>query len=236
MWRRATGVAVVLLALGAAGGHVAADRTRPEPVAVDLPEPVPAVSPAVPTPPAVELLPDPTSPALEAAVPLERVDLRTSRRGPGVSVEVPTGWDRNKETEGGAAWNFVPPDAMLYTYKLRVDFVAGEHEAVSVAKNARKDGLQSAEDDDAIAQLTFLAETEDAFVATYVQGDHLRVTTERWVSFGNDVAYADISVTGRKVDEEGLADLLARVAASAEPLDALPKQESTDEPTDEPTS
>ncbi|MXG91171.1 hypothetical protein [Nocardioides flavescens] len=230
MWRRATGVAVVLLALGAAGGYVAADRTRPEPVALDLPEPVPAVSPAVPTPPAVELLPDPSSPALAPALPLEQMDFRVGRRGMGVSVGIPTGWAVYKEAEGDPAWNATVPGNPTYTFKLRVALVAGRHQSVGVAKLSRKEALRSAVDEDELADLTYLAETEDAFVATYVQDDHLRVTMERWVSFGSDTAYADISVTGRKVDEQGLADLLARVAASAEPLAALPKEEKTEEP------
>jgi hypothetical protein len=227
MWKRVAGVAVVLLAVGAAGGYVAADRTQPEPVALDLPQPVPAVSPAVPTPPAVSLLPDPSTPALAPSVPLERVELRSSRRGPGLAVEVPVGWVVNKELEGDPVWNVGPPESLNYTYKLRIAFVAGAHQAVGVAKMTRKAELASAEDNNDISDVTYLAETEEAFIATYVQGDHLRVTMERWLTRGSETAYADISVTGRKVDQDGLSDLLDRVAASAEPLDALPKEEKS---------
>ena len=59
MWWRALGVAAVLLCVGVAGGYAVADRNQEDPVSSGSPVPIPAESPAVPTPPVYDVLPDP---------------------------------------------------------------------------------------------------------------------------------------------------------------------------------
>ena len=37
---------------------------------------------------------------------------------------------------------------------------------------------------------------------------------EKWISFGDDLAYAEAAVTGREADLDGLRDLLASTVGS----------------------
>ncbi len=68
--------------------------------------------------------------------------------------------------------------------------------------------------------------TPDGFEATYVDSnDYLQYTTEKWIAFEGETAYAALAVTGRSVDLEGMRDLLDRVSTSATPLDPLPKED-----------
>ena len=58
---------------------------------------------------------------------------------------------------------------------------------------------------------------DDGFTATYLDAGHQRVSMERWLPQPDSAqAYATIAVTGRESDREGMADLLERVAASAD--------------------
>lgn len=228
MWWRALGVALVLLALGVLGGYAVGDRTAPVPVAGGVPEPVPAVSPAVPTPPAASLLPDPDDPPLEPGMTLEPEELRIGPRKAGVAVSVPTGWFKSREANSNT-WNFTVPGAALNTYKLRVAIVV-QNVSVGAAKDGRIVALRSAVDEDNLSDLQIVADTEDSLEYTYVAGDYLRYTVERWISFNGSTAFVDIAVVGRSTDVGGMRDLLARVSASAAELAPLPKDDETEAP------
>lgn len=224
MWWRALGVAVVLLGVGGAVGYAVADRTEPEPVRASEAAPVPAVSPAVPTPPALDIYPDPDAPALAPGVPTTVEELRRTRRGSGVAVAVPDGWIRNRLPEG-ETWTFVPAINTRNTYGLRIEYVAGLRQSVAVAKTARLAALRQAQADGNLEGLEVTAGSSDGFEATYVDGGYLRLTMERWVAATpGGTAYVEIAVTGRTVDEEGLRDLLAQVVTSASPLEPLPPE------------
>ncbi|MDX6371794.1 MAG: hypothetical protein QOD98_782, partial [Nocardioidaceae bacterium] len=93
MWWRALGVAAVLLCVGVAGGYAVADRDQQGPARSDTLAPITAVSPSVPTPPVYDVFPDPTAAPLDPGVETETKELRITKRGAGVSVEVPVGWD-----------------------------------------------------------------------------------------------------------------------------------------------
>ncbi len=228
MWWRALGVAVVLLCAGVVGGYAVADRSEDHPQSSDLLEPLPAVSPAVPTPPAFDVVPDPTEPPLAPDLPNHEEELRTTKRGPGISIFVPDGW-RSSRQPSSQTWTYVPASNVKNTYILRVELKIGDRLAVRVAKDARLLALQSALDDGNITNLQISAETDNSFRASYIDaGGFLRVTMERWVGDSNGTAYAEIAVTGRTVDEEGLGDLLARSVETVHYLDALPAKGSED--------
>jgi hypothetical protein len=223
MWWRALGVAVVLLGVGVAGGYAVADRTSDEPARSEVLEPVPAVSPAVPTPLEHSVRPDPTTPALEPDLPSSPVDLRVEPRAAGVSVDVPDGWTMSRIVDTNM-WSFVKPGNPLNTYTLRVNIVRGQNVSITAAKAGRIAALEEAEGNGGLDDFEVTAETPDAFEATYIDGGYLRVTMEQWVSFDGSHAYAAAAVTGRTVDQEGLRDLLTRTIDSMEELPPKPKK------------
>ncbi len=226
MWWRVLAVAAVLLCAGVAGGYAVADRTEKEPQSSSTLAPITAVSPAIPTPPLFDPVPDPTEPPLAPDLPNHEEELRISKRGPGISIFVPDGWRFTRQPDS-QTWTFVPASNVKNTYILRVELKIGDRLAVSVAKSTRLLALQSAQEDGNITNLQISAETDSSFRASYIDaGGFLRVTMERWLGDGNGTAYADIAVTGRTVDEEGLGDLLARSVETVQYLDALPPKGS----------
>jgi hypothetical protein len=217
MWWRALGVAVVLLCVGVAGGYAVADRSTDEPTRSDTLEPVPAVSPAVPTPLAHEVLEDPPEPALLPDLPHHEESLRVRPRRAGVSLQVPDDWRMVRQPNSNT-WTFAVPGNSVNTYGLRVTLMVGQNMAVSVAKTARLAALASAVDEGNLFDLDVTAETPDSFEASYLDGGYLRLTMERWLAFEGELAYVDVAVTGRSVDEEGLRDLLARTTDSMQEI------------------
>jgi hypothetical protein len=223
---RALGVAVVLLCVGVAGGYAVADRTEDEPVRSGSLEPVPAVSPAVPTPDVPTYVPDPDYPPLTTAgLTTEPVKLRLDPDGAGVRVSVPVGWRSNRPASTNL-WNFVPPGDAQGTYLLRVTIVRGLNQSIAAAMAGRIAALQGAEADGNLEDFKVTAQTDDTLEASYVDHGHLRLTTERWVSFDGSTAYASVAVTGREVDQAGLGVLLSRTITSLRELPAKPPTSS----------
>jgi hypothetical protein len=220
MWWRALGVGLALLAVGVIGGYAVADRTTEQPTHGTGPEPVPAVSPAVPTPPAREVLPDPLTPALVPDLPSHETTLRISRKGIGLTVQVPDGWTENR-VENSNSWTYAVLGNPKNTYVLRINIMAGDHVSIPVAMKARIAAFEDAVDNGDLLDFEVTAKAEDTFEATYIDHGYLRVTMERWVSFGGTTAYAAAAVTGRTVDEEGLRDLLVRTVTSMQELPAV---------------
>ncbi|QIG45384.1 hypothetical protein G5V58_23870 [Nocardioides anomalus] len=221
MWWRALGVAVVLLAVGVAGGYAVGQRAEPERRSAADPAPLPA-SP-LPTPEQFEVLPDPDDPALEPGLPGEVRDLRLTKRGAGVSIQAPVGWTENKQPNSDT-WTYIATN-VSNTYSLRVNVLIGQHQSPEVAKTARVTALESSEADENLQDLQFTAETADSLEATYIFEGHRKVTAERFVGDDNNIAIADIAVTGRVVDTEGIRDLLAKVADSVTYLEPVPEGE-----------
>jgi hypothetical protein len=216
------GSAMALALLGVAGGFASGRLLEDQPGTIASAAPVPATSPSYPVN-EYDVLPDPGIAPLGTDLPshIERFRLSDFR----LATSVPDGW-RRVTLVGGSAWNFSPPSNPLNAYVLRIEIVAGSRSSVSAAKGARLLRLQSAQDDGNLQRLVIEDETDEGFVASYLDphkgpdgailpGFYQRVTMERWLTFGSDTAYADIAVTGRDVDREGMADLLERVAASA---------------------
>jgi hypothetical protein len=220
MWWRALGVAAVLLCVGVAGGYAVADRDQAEPQGSSTLAPVPAVSPSVPTPTAPTYAPDPDIPPLTTAdLATETIPLRLDPGGPGVRVAVPVGWLQNRP-EGKDFWTFAEPSNFHNTYSMRVSILSGGTSSKKAAMAARIAQLEDAEANGDLQDFQVTVQTDDTFEATYVADDHLRFTTERFVSFGGSEASASVAVTGRQVDESGMGDLLAQTVTSLRDLPA----------------
>lgn len=210
---------LALLVVGVAAGFVGGNTLSPEPTSVASAAPVPAQSPSYPVNQYV-VLPDPGIAQLATDLSSHEEAFRLNALR--LAASVPDGWLRVPLT-GGAAWNFAPPNTPPNSYILRIEIVATSRASVPAAMGSRILRLQNAVDDGNMRRLVIEDETEDGFVASYLDPSSLptggffqRVTMERWLTFGGgSTAYADIAVTGREVDRAGMADLLARVVASA---------------------
>jgi len=230
MWWRALGVAAVLLCVGVAGGYAVADRSETVPRTSDLLSPVPARSPALPTPSVPSYLPDPPDPPLTTAgLEFENTKLRLFTDGPGVKVDVPAGW-RSNQVENTNQWNFVDPDNSPGTYLLRITMVRGANVSIRAAMQGRIAALEDAVAQGNLSDLDVTSQTDDTLQATYNDHGHLRLTTERWVSFDGANAYASVAVTGREIDQAGLGDLLLRTITSMRELPAKPASTETPSP------
>ncbi|HEX5086644.1 MAG TPA: hypothetical protein VFV89_02480 [Nocardioides sp.] len=222
MWWRALGVAVVLLCVGVAGGYAVADRNQEEAASSTTLEPIPGVSPAVPTPVVPSYAPDPDDPPLTTSgLVAEPVKLRLNPDGAGVKADIPVGWRENRP-EDTNFWNFVDPDASQGTYVLRVTLWRPANVSIAAAMAQRIAALEDAETHGGLSDFHVTAQSDDTMEATYVDGGHLRFTTERWVSFDGSTAYASVAVTGREVDRPGLGDLLSRTVTSLRELPPKP--------------
>ena len=218
MWWRALGVAAVLLCVGVAGGYAVADRDEEEPATSTVLEPVPGVSPAVPTPPVPTYSPDATDPPLRVSeLTFEPVPLRLDPGGAGVRVDVPVGW-RSARPENTNQWNFVDPEHSGGTYLLRVTIVRGANVSPAAAVLGRIAALNDAAANGDIDDFEVTVQTDDTFEGTYVVDGRLRLTTERWVAFDGTNAYASVALTGREVDRAGMGDLLGRTITSMREL------------------
>jgi hypothetical protein len=210
---RVIGLFLGLVLLGAGAGYAWAAASADDPAAASAPTPVAAVSPAAPTMPALDVLPDPTDDALGLDLPTEETVLRDSRRSPALRLQQPVGWRVTHVP--GSDWNWAVEGNSLNTYKLRVGIIKGRHLSVRAAKAARIAAYQDAEEEGNLSDFTIASDTDDTFIATYVDQGYLRVTMERYVVLDDTgEAYAVVAVTGREIDRNGLTDLLVRVAAS----------------------
>jgi hypothetical protein len=228
MWWRALGVAVVLLCVGALGGYALAERSEEQPVDSTVLVPVPAESPAVPTP---SLLPTETDPDADPlALDLDTVSavLRRDHQGAGVVAQVPQGWRQNHLPDGDT-WTFTDDDNPVNTFGLRIQLVFANRQAVAVAVAARIAALDQAVTDGNMTDLHVTAQVADTIEANYIDiGGYRRYTVERWLAFDGTAAYVDVAATGRTVDEAGLRELVSRTASTMVKLDAGEKPPTTD--------
>jgi hypothetical protein len=225
MWWRALGVAVVLLCAGVAGGYAVADHRQDRPVGSDTLVPVPAQSPSIPLPPEQTYLPDPGIDPLAPGLPSTPRDLRVSGRGLGVRVNVPDGW-RESQISDTTTWTFTGPDNLRNTYTLRINLNRNLNVSATAAQDGRIAAMQESDANPSgdIKDLKITTDAGDAFEATYVSGGYFRVTMEKFVSFDGSHSYAEVAVTGRVPDTEGMRDLLTRTVDSMVPLPPKEKQ------------
>ncbi|WP_134740385.1 hypothetical protein [Nocardioides sp. 503] len=208
MGGRALGaVAVLLAALGVAGGYAAVTMSQDEPAPISAAAPVPGRSPSYPSDPVVRVLPDPGAPALPTGLELEPRRLGTDRFG--VWVSVPRGWVRNDSDLTESKW--APAQAPLNTYFLRVKSITGQRLTTGQALAQRRDSLEQV-----VSEFELEVENDDTLVATYVNDGYRRLTMERFVELdGDGIADVTVVVIGRLSDRDGLLDLLEGVSASA---------------------
>jgi hypothetical protein len=208
---RALVVVLVMLVAGLAGGFAFGELSNDGPGATAHPTPVPA-DPSVPTPASIVVLPDPDSPPLPVNVPTRTTHLSTGRSGFGLTVDQPVGWRRNHL---GETWTWAVPTNPINTYLLRVTILAGGHQSIAVAKQARISAFEDAVAQGNLSDFVVESQTADTFIASYINDGYRRVTMERIVpSEPGGSAYAVAAATGREVDREGLTDLVQRTAGS----------------------
>jgi hypothetical protein len=197
-------VLALLLAIGVAVGFGASWTLDENPSGAGPATPVPA-SPSLPVDPVPELLPDPDIPPLATRLPLVRQAV-----GAGdfrMTLPVPKGWSyfENSLNE----WQWRPPDQPAFGYVLRVEQVLSNRRSIAWTLDRRLAELREDE-----SNVEVLAQTRDSLHFTFVTANHLRHGYLRWLDLtGSDNAQVEIAVTGRKVDDPGMADLIARVGS-----------------------
>lgn len=199
---------LLLLGLGVALGFGASWILGENPAGQGAAAPVAASSPSLPVDPVPELLPDPTTPALAPAIPLERQSVGAG--GFRMSVPAPVGWSFSENSLN--EWQWRPPDQPDFGHVLRVEQVLSNRRSIDWTLDRRIDELREDE-----SNFEVLAETRDSLHFSFVTSNHLRHGFLRWLDLtGSDNAQVEIAVTGRAVDVPGMRDLIARVAAGVE--------------------
>ena len=208
MTTRGLAVLGLLLAIGAAVGFGVSLAIAEHPESSGAAAPVVAQSPSLPVDPVPELLPDPSTAPLEPG--LELVQQRVGSGDFRMTLPVPKGWDFfvNSLNE----WQWRPPDQPPFGYLLRVEQVLSNRRSIDWTLDRRIDELEEDEDN-----VEILEQTHDSLHFTFVTSNHLRHGYLTWLDLtGSDNAQVEIAVTGREVDDAGMADLIARVAAGME--------------------
>ena len=204
MNRRGTAVLALLLAIGIAAGFGASWFVGENPSGDGVAAPVPA-SPSLPVDPVPELLPDPPNPPLATGVPLERQAV-----GAGdfrMNLPVPKGWSFSENSLN--EWQWRPPDQPDFGYVLRVEQVLSNRRSIEWTLNRRIEELREDE-----SNVELLGQTADSLHFSFIASNHLRHGFLRWLDLtGSDNAQVEIAVTGREDDDEGMADLIARVGS-----------------------
>ena len=207
MTRRRLVLSALLLA-GVGGGFVGSLAIAGGSSSSGTAAPVAAQSPSLPVDPVPELLPDPTTAALSPGIRLVRQQV-----GAGdvrMTVPVPRGW--RFSVSSLHEWQWRPPDQPDFGYVLRVEQVLSNRRSIDWTLDRRVDEL--AEDG---GDATILGRGADSLHFSHVTSNHLRHVHVRWRDLtGSDNAQVEIAVTGRQVDDPGMADLIARVAAGVE--------------------
>jgi hypothetical protein len=202
---RGLAVLGLMLAIGVAAGFGSSLVVAEHPSSSGAAAPVVARSPSLPVDPVPELLPDPTHAPLQPG--LELVEQQVGSGDFQMTVPVPKGWDffTNSLNE----WQWRPPDQPSFGYVLRVEQVLSNRRSIDWTLDRRIDELDEDEDN-----VDILDQTDDSLHFTYVTSNHLRHGYLTWRDLtGSDNAQVEIAVTGRAVDDAGMADLIARVSA-----------------------
>lgn len=205
MTGRGTAALALLLLIGAAAGFGASWALGENPPGGGTAAPVPAASPSLPIDPVPELLRDPPTPALAEGIPLEEQSVGSGAFR--MTLPVPAGWDffENSLNE----WQWRPPDQPDFGYVLRVEQVLSNRRSIDWTLDRRVDELNEDE-----SNVEILGETADSLHFSFISSNHLRHGYLRWLDVtGSDNAQVEIAVTGREVDDEGMADLIARVGS-----------------------
>ncbi len=197
-------VLAVLVVTGLVGGFGASLAVTGRPSGGGAAAPVEARSPSLPVDPVPEILRDPAMPPMATDLPLTRQvvgagDFR-------MSLPVPRGWSFSENSLN--EWQWRPPDQPSFGYLLRVEQVLSNRRSIDWTLDRRIDELGEDEQN-----VRILGRTPTSLHFSYVTANHLRHGYLTWLDLtGSDNAQVEIAVTGRKVDQDAMADLVARVA------------------------
>lgn len=195
---------LALLLVGGAAGFGASWAAGEHPPGTGSPSPV-AASPSLPVDPVPDLLDDPDTPALAERLPL--VEQSVGSGGFRMTLPVPQGWTFSENSLN--EWQWRPPAQPDFGYVLRVEQVLSNRRSIDWTLDRRIIELREDE-----RNLQILGQTDDSLHFSYVTANHLRHGYLRWKDLtGSDNAQVEIAVTGRKRDDDGMADLIARVGA-----------------------
>lgn len=197
-----------LLAVGVGCGFVLSMTVGEHSSGTGMAAPVAARSPSLPVDPVPELFPDSPAPALAPGLDLVRQQVGTGDFR--MTVPVPKGWRFSVNSLN--EWQWRPPEQPDFGHLLRVEQVLSNRRSIDWTLDRRIDELNEDEEN-----VEILEQTDDSLHFTYVTSNHLRHGYLMWLDLtGSDNAQVEIAVTGRAVDDVGMADLLARVAAGTE--------------------
>lgn len=210
-------VAVVAIGAGVGYGVARADKPPESPHgSIPAAAPVPA-DPEMPIARPAPYHPDPDYPQLPTGLPY----VRTRIKG-GVhvwSVQRPQGWLKRPGTAtdpaGTTYWSPAqePPDA--HGYALKISPLAGRASPATEVQAATAT-LFDRDDDVQVVRLAPVGNPDRVWVHFRSPDNYRRLTYLAWVRIpGTNSAGLEISVTGRVVDEAGLADLFNTVRTSA---------------------
>lgn len=194
----------LLLAIGVVAGFGASWAAGEAPSGAGAAAPVPA-SQSLPVDPVPDLLPDPTTPALAPSIPMvpQSVGAGSLR----MTLPVPKGWVFSESSLN--EWQWRPPDQPDFGYVLRVEQVLSNRRSIAWTLDRRITELREDE-----SNVEVLDQTADSLHFSFVTANHLRHGHLRWIDLtGSDNAQVEIAVTGREVDDPGMADLVARVGS-----------------------
>jgi hypothetical protein len=201
---RGTAVLALLLAIGVAAGFGASWTLAESRSGGGTAAPVSA-SPSLPVDPVPELLPDPRTPPLP-----ERIPLVPQSVGAGdfrMTLPVPKGWTFSENSLN--EWQWRPPRQPDFGYVLRLEQVLSNRRSIEWTLDRRLDELREDE-----SNVEVLGQTRDSLHFSFITSNHLRHGYLRWLDLtGSDNAQVEIAVTGREVDDPGMADLIARVGS-----------------------
>ena len=198
----------LLLALGVGGGYVTSWALGGHPQAVGPAQPVTAASPSYPVDPVPELVPDPDFDPLEPGLELVRQEV--GRGDFRLSLDVPAGWSFSPNSLN--EWQWRPADFKTFGYYLRVEQVLSNRRSIQWTLDNRIGELNEDEEN-----VDIISQDDGLLHFTFVTSNHLRHGYLTWLDLtGSDNAQVEIAVTGREVDDAGMADLIARVAAGME--------------------
>lgn len=205
MTRREPIVIAALLAVGVGCGFMVSMTLAEHPPGTGAASPVAAQSPSLPVDPVPELLPDSTAPPLAPGLDVVRQQVGTGDFR--MTLPVPRGWRFSVNSLN--EWQWRPPDQPDFGHVLRVEQVLSNRRSIDWTLDRRIDELHEDEEN-----VEILDQTDDTLHFTYVTSNHLRHGYLRWLDLtGSDNAQVEVAVTGRAVDDAGMADLVARVAA-----------------------
>ncbi len=206
--RRGVALLGVALASGISVGFGASLAVAENPAGSGAASPVAAQSPSLPVDPVPDLLPDPPMPALEPGIDLVRQEVGSGDFR--MTLPVPLGWDFSVNSLN--EWQWRPPDQPSFGYLVRVEQVLSNRRSIDWTLDRRIDELDEDE-----TNLEILDRTDDSLHFTYVTANHLRHGYLTWLDLtGSDNAQVEIAVTGRDVDDAGMADLIDRIAGEME--------------------